>query len=137
MPVFGKASRERLETCHLDIQNVMNAVIEKYDITIVCGYRNEEDQEKAYRDKLSQVRFPDSKHNTFPSLAVDVAPYITADGEIPWEDGEAFAKMAGYILATADSMGVSLRWGGDWDGDNRTDDEKFRDRPHFEIIQGF
>ena len=137
MAKFGKSSASRLESCHPDIQQVMNKVIEHYDCTIVCGHRGKADQDKALADGLSQLPFPKSKHNTFPSLAVDVAPYITADGEIPWQDTEAFAKLAGYILAVADMEGVSLRWGGDWDSDNRTDDEKFRDRPHFEIKQPY
>ena len=31
------------------------------------------------------------------------------------------------------SMGVNLRWGGDWDQDFEVQDNKFDDFPHFEI----
>lgn len=134
---YGRASLQRLASSHPDLQKVMMKVIDRYDVTIVCGHRSELDQKDAYDKGLSQVLFPNSKHNSFPSLAIDVAPYITAEGEIPWSDTEAFAKMAGYIMAVADMEGVSLRWGGDWDGDNRTDDENFRDRPHFELKQPY
>jgi peptidoglycan L-alanyl-D-glutamate endopeptidase CwlK len=29
-----------------------------------------------------------------------------------------------------------MRWGGDWDGDGDTKDERFFDGPHFELVLG-
>jgi len=78
----------------------------------------------------SQVRWPDGNHNTVPSLAVDVTPY-----PIKWDDRERQTLFAGYVLATAKAMGVSLRWGGDWDRDTEVRDNSFDDLVHFEIVK--
>ena len=71
-----------------------------------------------------------SKHNSFPSLAVDVAPY-----PINWSDKERFYFFAGYVKATADQMKIKIRWGGDWDGDTKVRDQTFMDLPHYELIE--
>jgi peptidoglycan L-alanyl-D-glutamate endopeptidase CwlK len=36
------------------------------------------------------------------------------------------------VLGIAQSMGINLRWGGDWDKDWEVQDNKFDDFPHFE-----
>jgi len=41
--------------------------------------------------------------------------------------------MAGRICQEADRLGVPIRWGGDWDRDDRTSDNKFNDYVHFEV----
>ena len=75
MPRFGSRSKSQLETCHPDLQTLFNAVIEVVDCSVTCGYRNERDQEKAFDSGNSKVHFPDGKHNSNPSTAVDVYPY--------------------------------------------------------------
>ena len=42
--------------------------------------------------------------------------------------------MAGYIQATADKLGIKIRWGGDWDSDGDLDDQTFMDLGHFELV---
>ena len=69
-----------------------------------------------------------SHHNSDPSRAVDVAPY-----PIDWNDTERFGRFAGFVLGMAAAMGIPLRWGGDWDRDNDTHDQKFNDLVHFEL----
>ena len=128
MPRFGTKSRGRLSSCHPDLQKVFNQVIKEIDCSILCGQRGEKEQNKAFDEGRSKVRFPDGRHNANPSNAVDVAPY-----PIDWEDRERFHLFAGYVLGIADSMGIRLRWGGDWDRDWTVKDNKFDDLPHFEI----
>lgn len=128
MPAFSKVSQERLATCHPKLQAIMNKVILYVDCMIICGYRNQEDQDKAFREGKSKLMYPHGKHNTMPSNAVDVAPY-----PLDWNDTHAFARLAGYIQAVADSMGIPIRWGGDWNRNGKTNDERFRDFPHFEL----
>jgi len=101
------------------------------DFTILEGYRGEEKQNEAFDTGRSQLRYPESKHNTFPCLAVDIAPY-----PIDWQDTERFVLLAGVIKAVAHSLEVSdlIRWGGDWDRDGQMTDETFRDYPHFELV---
>ena len=128
MPRFGTKSRGRLSSCHPDLQKVFNQVIKEIDCSILCGQRGEKEQNKAFDEGRSKVRFPDGRHNANPSNAVDVAPY-----PLDWEDRERFHLFAGYVLGIADSMGIKLRWGGDWDRDWTVKDNKFDDLPHFEI----
>ena len=75
MPSFGTKSRERLETCHPDLQTLFNAVIEEVDCSVICGYRNKADQDKAVASGNSKAEYPKGKHNSNPSTAVDVYPY--------------------------------------------------------------
>ena len=44
MPKFGNRSKQRLETCHEDLQEIFNEVIKYFDCSVLCGHRGEEDQ---------------------------------------------------------------------------------------------
>lgn len=141
MPAFSKSSLDQLATCDKRLQDVMNKVIIAFDFTVLEGFRGEEAQNRAYARGLSKVRWPNGKHNSSPSKAVDIAPYPIdwGDGETPEKADAArqrFCYLAGWVMATAAQMGISLRWGGDWDGDRDTRDERFRDLGHFEISAG-
>lgn len=69
-----------------------------------------------------------SNHNKLPSEALDVA-HLQADGSVKW-DNTALLLFSRLMLA-ADKR---ITWGGDWDSDGQTTDEKFRDWPHFELV---
>lgn len=125
---FGKSSLTRLAECHPDLQHVMRRVIQRRDCSIVCGYRGRQDQEFAFLSGKSRVRFPDSKHNHKPSLAVDVVPWPEK-----WDSEEAFLELNKIIMEEAAAIGVGLRWGGDWDGDGDRSDQGFDDLPHYEL----
>lgn len=134
MPKFSPASLKQLETCDTRLQNVLNRAILSFDFTVLEGHRGEEAQNRAYAKGLSQKRWPEGKHNSLPSKAVDIAPY-----PIDWSSREAarqrFVYLAGWIMASAAAVGVKLRWGGDWNGNQDTRDEHFRDLGHFEIFE--
>lgn len=53
MPQFSKTSRQRLETCHQDLQTIFNYVVKYFDCTIVCGHRDKIAQNTAYSDNYS------------------------------------------------------------------------------------
>lgn len=133
MPRFGRSSRARLYTCDPLLIEIFEEVVKTWDCAIVCGHRSEEEQNKAYNEKKSKLKFPQSKHNEFPSKAVDVAPYYSNVG-IDWNDLGGFYMFAGYVKRVAEQMGYTLRYGGDWDGDKRTKDQTFNDLPHWEIL---
>ena len=128
MPKFGRTSRKRLDTCHKQIQKLFEEVVKGYDCSIVCGHRGEKEQNEAYQKGNSQVMFPNGRHNSLPSKAVDVAPY-----PIDWEDRDGFILFAGYVLGVASHLGMNVRWGGDWDGDFDLSDNEFDDLVHFEM----
>ena len=141
MPEFGTTSSTRLATCHHDLQVIFNTVVQTFDCSIFCGYRNEADQNKAFEEGNSELQYPDSKHNSIPSMAVDAGPYFVEIKNTDWNDKKAFAYFAGYVKRVAEELleqGLithALRWGGDWDSDGQTLDHGFSDLPHFELVE--
>ena len=129
MPSFGTASRQRLDTCHPDLIQVCELVIPNYDFTVLEGHRSNARQEELFRQGKSKLRAGQSKHNTDPSWAVDIAPY-----PIDWNDIHRFYLLAGFMFQAASQLGVKLRWGMDWDQDWDHKDQSFFDAPHFELL---
>ena len=127
MPYIGKQSRSRLDTCHADLQKVCEILIEHYDFSVVWGHRGEGEQNAAYARKASKKPWPHSKHNGTPSLAVDLAPYP----RLYEADVTDFSYMAGMFMVIAAKMGVDIRWGGDFNENQRTEDGW--DWGHFEL----
>ena len=138
MNTFSEISKQRLQTCHRDLRTLFAHVIQDYDCTIVCGHRDQADQDKAFKEGKSKLKYPNSKHNHTPSLAVDAAPFEPGNG-IDWTPRQ-MAFFAGYVKGIADRLykiGVishRIRLGIDWNGNNDIDDETFIDAPHFEIV---
>lgn len=136
MPKFSQESFSRLSTCHLDLQALFYEVIKSFDCTILVGYRNEEDQEKAFENGHTQLHWPNSKHNTNPSFAVDVAPY-----PLDWNDAKEFYFFGGYVLGIAQKLKDegkithSIRWGGDWDSTKHLNKNGLNDLVHFELVE--
>ena len=128
MPRFGKRSISRLKTCDQKLQELFYEVVKHFDCSIIEGHRGEERQNKAFADGNSKVKYPNGKHNQNPSIAVDVAPY-----PIDWSDRDRFHYFGGFVLGVAKEMGMNIRWGGDWNQDTQTKDNKFDDLVHFEI----
>ena len=133
MPKFSKKSLEHLNTCDERLQRVFNEVIKHFDCTILEGHRSDERQEELYRQGLSKLK-QGSKHNSSPSKAIDVVPYIKGKG-IPWNDSKYFYHFSGYVLGVANSMGIKLRSGYNWDMDDDLDDQTFFDGPHYELVE--
>lgn len=133
MPSFSLTSKERLKTCHPKLFMLFSEVVKDYDCAVLCGYRNYTDQEKAFSEGNSKEHFPNSKHNKNPSLAVDVAPYDTANKRI-YQEQSKYVEFAYLVLGKAKELGLPIRWGGDWNMDGKWRDNKFFDGAHFELI---
>ena len=128
MPKFGKRSRERLATCDERLQEVFNEVIKFVDCSVLEGHRSQERQDQLYIEGKTKVKYPNGRHNSKPSNAVDVTPY-----PVDWADRERQTLFAGFVLGVARAKGIKLRWGGDWDMDFQVMDNRFDDFPHFEV----
>ena len=128
MPKFGKKSRDQLATCDNRLQEVFNEVIKHVDCSILEGQRDKERQNQLYIEGKTKVKYPNGRHNSSPSNAVDVTPY-----PVDWADRERQTLFAGFVIGIARSMGITLRWGGDWDMDFQVMDNRFDDFPHFEV----
>ncbi|MEM6683710.1 MAG: M15 family peptidase [Pseudomonadota bacterium] len=125
---YSKASLARLNTCAQPLQSLFREVIKVTDCTILEGHRNQECQDAAFAEGRSKLKWPNGKHNTYPSHAIDAAPW-----PIDWEDRDRFHLFGGLVLGVAHGLAVPLRWGGDWDGDFQTSDNSFDDLVHFEL----
>lgn len=126
MPKFSKRSLTELDSCHVVLQQLMKRVIKRSDFTVICGFRNQEAQDKAYKAGTSKLQFPHSRHNTSPSMAADIVPF-----PIDWNDTMRFRELATVVkeewglMKETEKLRYELIWGGDW--------LTFRDLPHFEI----
>lgn len=138
MPSFGTVSTQRLATCHPELQYIFQTVVKDFDCSITCGHRNKAEQDRVFSKKLSKVQWPNSKHNSYPSMAVDVAPYPEVK---IWKPIKTFNDFGFYVKGVAAAMlergdiEHRLRWGGDWDNDHDTTDQKFNDLVHFELVK--
>jgi peptidoglycan L-alanyl-D-glutamate endopeptidase CwlK len=128
MPVFGKASKAKLATVDSRLVEVLEEAIKIIDFTVLVGHRGKEDQDKAVAEGKSKLGWPNSKHNSLPSKAVDIAPY-----PIDWSDRERFTYLAGIVKGIAHSKGYKVVWGGDWNNNGELKDNSFDDLPHFQI----
>lgn len=132
---YGKTSQERLQTCSDAVQRVMCRAIKYADISILCGRRGEEDQEKAFDGGFSKVHYPDSDHNSEPlSNAVDAGIYRPDLRNVDYVDTAAFGTLNGIIQVCAEEEGCVAIWGHDWDHDNNFTEHKFVDMPHWTIL---
>ncbi len=134
MPEFGTRSQINLHSADPRLIALFREVVKTYDCAIICGTRGRAEQNRLFELGKTKVRYPNSKHNVTPSMAVDVCPYYPNGGKIRWNDIKGFAYFAGYVIKAAESMGYRVRWGGDWDMDFDTQDQTFHDLPHFEIV---
>lgn len=131
MAKFSRSSREKMKQLHIGLQAVLWKAIQVTDFTVIWGYRGEEEQNEAFAKGNSKLKFPESKHNRSPSHAVDLAPYPKLyDAPI-----HEFCYLAGVVMACAYELGAKVRWGGDWNMNDDTEDQPFKDWGHFEIME--
>lgn len=138
MPSYSRSSKEKLATCHPYLQLIFNQIIKEFDNTIICGHRGKIAQTLVFFQRKSKVKWPLSQHNYLLnkkpySLAVDAAPYDEGLRGIDWGDTKRICYFAGRVMQKASDLGISLKWGGDWDQDTETKDNKFNDLVHFEL----
>jgi len=136
MPTFSARSLRSLSTCDDRLQALFRRVVGIVDCTVIQGHRSEDEQTAAYESGNSKIRWPNGKHNSYPSMAVDVAPVLSSeDYAIRWKELRRFYHFAGVVRGVAAEMGLAIRWGGDWDGDFDLSDNTFADLVHFELIE--
>jgi len=118
------------------LQTLFFEVINHFDCTIIEGFRDEADQNKAYASGKSRLKWPYGKHNQSPSMAVDVAPF-----PVDWDNEQRFLVFAGFVLGTANSLKAQckmshyVRWGGAWNGlDKLNTPGMLNDFVHFELM---
>ena len=122
---MNKNSLTKLKTCHPDIIKLAHEVNKIFPIQCICGHRNEVDQDKAYQNGYSRLKFPNSKHNKKPSLAGDFVPDPDLNpATLDWGDIKSFELMCLAFEQKADELGIKIRLGRDF---------KFKDFPHIQM----
>jgi peptidoglycan L-alanyl-D-glutamate endopeptidase CwlK len=136
---LGRTSRRNLYTCSINIQKVIFEAISRglIDFSVIEGIRGKAEQNRYFKIGKSKVEWPNSKHNVkrdgLLSLAVDLVPYVNGKSSY---DVRHCCYLAGIIISVAASMGIVLRWGGNWDMDGEPiTDQDFQDLVHYEEIK--
>jgi hypothetical protein len=147
---YGKQSQKSVDSCEPRLQKVCYYIkdVLKIDHSVLEGHRGEVKQNEYFYSvpQRSQTKWPNGKHNRFPSSAVDVVPYVRIPGVrggIHWHNPdkkiqELYIKemvrfAAIFQMVAWLKFGVKTRWGGDWDRDWSLMDNKFNDYPHHEL----
>lgn len=135
---FSKRSINNLATADKKLQLLFSEVIKEIDCTVIYGHRTPDEQFELFKkgrervdgwwtvtDKSKVVTNLDgttkkSKHNYYPSKAVDVVPY-----PLDWNDIDSFKQLASVVKDKALELGIDVEWGGDW--------KSFKDYPHWQI----
>lgn len=117
---------QRLKTCDERLQRLVARVAKEWKspVRVICGHRNKIEQDKAFLQKKSKLKWPNSKHNKKPSLAVDMIP-MKENGSIDWNDNEGIKEFADFVLKTAMEMNIKIEWGGSW--------SSFHDNVHWQL----
>lgn len=117
---FSNTSNRRLDTCCQELRLIMRTAIAHhdcpFDFGVICGFRGEGEQNKAYVNGNSNAKWGESDHNFMKgenpwSLAVDIGPF--ADGDYVWDQGDLRHEfLATHVLSVAAGLGYHLEWGG-------------------------
>jgi len=129
MPQFSKKSLQKLATCDPRLQMICHEAIKTIDFTVIYGHRGKEEQDAAYKAKRTQLRWPNSKHNSMPSMAVDIAPVKYAGKRvwIDWADTGMFLTLVNLVKEIARERKIEIVCGADW--------KSLRDYPHIELVE--
>lgn len=136
---FGARSKSNLDGVHPSLASVANLAItiSEVDFLVLQSVRTQEEQDEKYaqgRTKPGPIIAwtRNSKHIKQAdgySHAVDLAPY-----PIDWNDTKKFDAIAKAMFEAAKRLGVSIKWGADWDRDGIPRERGETDSPHFELV---
>ena len=97
------------------------------DFSILCGYRDEAEQNLDVKLGRSELCWPHGRHNHKPSLAVDIAAYPIDDFDRAntWRT----KQLAKIVLKTASKLRIPVYWGGHW--------THFKDVYHYQLPESY
>jgi peptidoglycan L-alanyl-D-glutamate endopeptidase CwlK len=144
MKEFGTRSKEKLSTCHRDLQIIAeeSLKVSQVDFGISEGHRTVEKQQEYFNTGKSKIDGINKKgkHNHQPSLAMDVYAYVPGKPKLAF-NVSYLAYLGGVITSVAKRLlnegkiSNDIRWGYNWDSDGEIGtDQRFQDMPHIELI---
>ncbi len=146
MNVFGKRSKEQYDTCHKDLQLILNIAIKvsSVDFGLSEGHRTFNKQLEYFFNGASKIdpRNPElakkGMHLYNPSLAVDFYVYVAGKNYTYDKDHLIYIatviQTVANILYNEGKISHLIRWGGNWDKDGIIiKDQSFQDLCHVEL----
>jgi hypothetical protein len=122
MPILGKRSLNNLNSCIEDARLVADEAVKRIDFAVIEGHRGKLKQDAYYEQGFSEKKYPDGKHNTYPSLAFDFIPWPFDDTKEAWEDIPRFKAIADIFIEEAEKLGIVIScgvyWKDSWDADH-------------------
>lgn len=105
-------SHAKLAECHPDLVKVVMKVLETRPLVVTSGYRTSAKQQalEEREGTYAQGAGSGSRHRKYPSWAVDIVPCNNLNGA----SRAVMENFATYVLQCANSMGITLRWGGNF-----------------------
>lgn len=140
---LGKKSIKQISTAHKDWKRIFDLAIRitTVDFGVSEGHRSVAKQLQLFNQKKSKVDgiVKLSKHNSKPSMAVDIFGYVKRKANYEIHN---MCYLAGLIEACAaflyntEIITHKVRWGGNWDLDGEIlTDQDFDDLCHFELYK--
>ncbi|MBS6009596.1 MAG: M15 family metallopeptidase [Haemophilus parahaemolyticus] len=125
---LSTASEEKLAGVHPDLVKVVRRALtlSPVDFKVIEGVRTLARQKELFAKKATKTM--NSRHLT--GHAVDLVPL-----PLDWNNRQAFESVAKAMQQAAKQLGIAIRWGGDWNMNGSSTDEKFYDGPHFELLR--
>jgi peptidoglycan L-alanyl-D-glutamate endopeptidase CwlK len=136
---FSKKSLDNLVGVHPALCDVVQSALLSgiMDFRVAEGLRTKERQAELVASGASKTM--NSKHLIQPDgsgHAVDLYPcpidMVLVNNGV-WKEIIRFGVLAGIMKQCAKEVGVTLVWGGDFDSDGETLDQKFMDTMHFQL----
>lgn len=144
---FGTTSHDRLATVDQRLQTIALLALRissrrkdggvDFAIPSYGGKRTAEEQNMLFKKKVSKADGYDKKSYHQTGLALDVIPYVKAEGvkgnaiytkKISAQKRTMYFHMiAVCMLEAANRLGYKLTWGGNW--------QTFNDMPHWQIAK--
>lgn len=109
MPNFSRRSLEKLNQCRKELQLIAKESIDDspFDFALICGFRDEYDQNEAYRKKVSKAKWLQSPHNYLPSYAFDIV--ILDNGDMDWDNIYKYKAVAHHMMMFAYMHNIKLK----------------------------
>lgn len=122
--MLNARSEKNLVNVHADLVRVVRdaAKNSNLEFVVIEGVRTKARQKQLVEAGASKTM--NSRHLT--GHAVDLAAMVS--GKIRW-DWPLYTEIANVMKKSAQKMGVTIVWGGDW--------ISFKDGPHFELNRKF
>lgn len=135
-------SKQKRDTLHPFLQSALDRLLYSIDYSILEGFRAEERQNFLLVHEKTNLPWPKSKHNKFPSQGVDIVPWYS--GQPQFENYYQYCYMAGRLIDIGETIAAQvpeyknfrIRWGGNWKRDHVvTLKQKLNDLGHFEMVE--